>query len=341
MPPHVIPVVKSTESAPQDGRTRRRSRQKRRDGRGQDLPEELWEKGEGRVVIGGIPGRKLAVWGGSLLLAAGLGVLWIRHSKPASAIQTAADTGAPAKVDPLRPPTTVRHSTPAEPHDPPAKDESGHNMKEFLATTRPLAKAFLDATQVDTLLGLVACPAEHADRIRGYYRDHPLHAAGMEEFGVDDLVGFQGGIAAVQVRTRDLEQKQMMLVDTKDGWKVDWESWVGWSEMSWKDFLREKPKTPKLFRVILRETQYYNYSFADERRWKSYNLTSPDGESSVIGYVERAGGIDREIRPAEISAREPYTLMLRFPPDADSVDQVIIDRMVSAGWVDSATPPRP
>ena len=53
-------------------------------------------------------------------------------------------------------------------------------------------------------------------------------------------------------------------MDTPQGLKVDWESWAGWSEISWEKFLSMKPVSEHVFRVTLSAVDYYNFGFADE-----------------------------------------------------------------------------
>ena len=47
----------------------------------------------------------------------------------------------------------------------------------------------------------------------------------------------------------------------------DWESWVGYSEWSWRSFLRNQPGRPFVVRVILSKCAYYNYQFAIKNWW--------------------------------------------------------------------------
>jgi len=49
-----------------------------------------------------------------------------------------------------------------------------------------------------------------------------------------------------------------------EAFKVDWESFVGASEMGWPEFKKERPVRPQLFRVFAQFDDYYNYEFSDE-----------------------------------------------------------------------------
>lgn len=75
---------------------------------------------------------------------------------------------------------------------------------------------------------------------------------------------------SITVSGAEFETKQMDFIDGADGLKVDWESWVGWSEMPWDDFLKIKATEPKLVRVMLKWVDYYNFDFSDEKKWRVY-----------------------------------------------------------------------
>jgi hypothetical protein len=135
-------------------------------------------------------------------------------------------------------------------------------------------------------------------------------------------------------------------------WKLDWESWVGHSEMPWSDFRAKRTITPTLFRVFVEEGNYYNYEFTDEKRYLSIVLRSPDGEQRLNGYCERDSRVGEAMRmltgslapgdrenPARLPAlyqrgsQTPVTLQLAFPPAAQSDNCVIITDLITGSWL--------
>lgn len=204
---------------------------------------------------------------------------------------------------------------------------------EFLEEARPLAERFLAAEHVDELLPLIYNPQVVRERIRMFYPDGKIEPTELWRFNSAGTVNYRNDFAAVTITTGDFETKQLAYIDGPGGLKIDWESWVGWSEMSWAEFTELKPTEPKLFRVILRQVDYYNFDFKDERTWRSYRLISPDGEDLLYGYVERDSLLDQQIRPPEQSRPVSMILMLRYPENAEASQQVIIERYVADGWV--------
>lgn len=204
---------------------------------------------------------------------------------------------------------------------------------EFLKLAQPLAERFLNAKRIEDLLPIVHDPRTVSPKIRAYYPTGAIESAGLVKFNSSGQLSYKGDFTAVSVETSGFGQKQLAFIDGGDGLTIDWESWVGWSEMPWSEMMEKKPVMPLLLRATLRSVDYYNFGFSDDSRWKSYRLTSPDGETMLYGYVESNSLLDQQIRPSEENATVAVTLKIHFPEDVKSKNQVIIDEFVADGWV--------
>jgi len=207
------------------------------------------------------------------------------------------------------------------------------------AEAGPLARKFLEATRVEEILPLVRNPEVAGPRIRKFHPDGKIPAAGLSQFNISGSGEVRGAIVSYTVRTRDQDEKPMAFVDGPQGLKIDWESWAGWSEISWKEFLATKPTTARVFRLRLAPVDYYNFDFKDDLKWQSYRLESPDQETSVYGYVEKGSLLDKQIRPSSDEKSVLLTLSLKFPERGLSSNQVLIDRLVGEGWVEETEKP--
>lgn len=210
----------------------------------------------------------------------------------------------------------------------------------FLALAEPMAANFLSATKVDDLLPLVREPERAEPRMREFHGGDVVEPGRMSLFNTRRDVERRHPFISVRVRTGDFVEKGMAFMNTPDGLRIDWESWVGWSPTPWADFIASKPAEPAYFRVNLRPVDYYNFGFSDDLTWRSYRLDSPDGEHSLYGYVERRSIVDSMIQlPPEIRT-QPMTLLLRFPEDIESRNQVVIEQVVSEDWlIENEEPP--
>jgi hypothetical protein len=242
----------------------------------------------------------------------------------------AAATAAATTQDPVAP-------TDDEPDDaqnvPDTAESSSISDHEFLRLAEPLARQFLNATSIDDLLPLLREPARVEPRLRAYYHDDRIIPDGLNIFNTRGNVERQGSFLSINIQTDSSGEKIMSFFNAEDGLKIDWESWVGWSAMPWQDFLTKKPSSPTLFRVTLRKVDYYNFGFSDEGKWRSYRLDSPDGLHMLYGYVERGSLTDSMIHlPPEFNTTR-LTLMLSFPEEPGSGNQVRIDRLATDGWL--------
>lgn len=269
---------------------------------------------------------RLMLFGGAALFAgivAGVFFLMSGGGKPPAT--PVADGGAAAVIPPK----------PVDVTEPPvvARGEAA-----LLAEAQPLAKKFLEAKTVEEMLPLVRDPDVTEKRMRAFYQEDGVSPPGLSRFNPSGGASVKGKMVSITVVTRDFEQKSMAFLDTAQGLKIDWESWAGWSEMSWKTFRSEKPAEAHVFRVTLSPVEYYNFTFADESKWKSYRLVSPDGEHSIYGYVEKDSMLAQQIRLDADTKKVSMMLSLKFPAGATADNQVVIDRFVTDGWVEEVAP---
>ena len=203
----------------------------------------------------------------------------------------------------------------------------------LLLKAETLAKKFLTARTIDELLPVVRNPDRAQARMRQAYPDGVVAPLGMVEFNPDKTVAHDGAVLTVIVRTGAFKLRRLDLVETPSGLKIDWESWVGWSDMGWAEFLATKPTAPQTFRVVVRAVDYYNFAFTDDKKWRSLRLEALTGDPWMYGYVERDSPVDRKIRIDPDLRQSTLILKVRFPEGA-TTNQVLIDEVVSESWVE-------
>lgn len=211
--------------------------------------------------------------------------------------------------------------------------------EEFIKKAEEIAGKFLSAQSVDELRDLVRNPDVTIPRIMKLHPDGKIDMGGLYAFNPTDQFMMSGVFISVPVYTQNFEKRIIVFAETADGIRIDWESWVGWCEMGWEEFMNTKPTTGTLFRVKLNNTNYYNFNFSDDSKWRSYILLSHDKTHQIYGYVEQGSPAAVEIGNAIQPGDNYFTLSLRFPEKAESDNQVIIDRVISNGWVVPTPPP--
>jgi hypothetical protein len=203
-----------------------------------------------------------------------------------------------------------------------------------ISLAEPLAKQFLEAKTVNELLPIVRSPKVAEARMKEFYEGGRIQPVGLLKFNVNEEITAKGDQMSISVLTRDQGEKYICFVTTPDGLKVDWESWVGWSDIPWQKFLSTKPTTGHTFRVIVSPVDYYNFGFSDESKWQSYRLESPDMEHGLYGYVARDSEFSKSLRLDADQQAANFTLSLKFPPNSNSNSQVEIERLICEGWVE-------
>ena len=209
----------------------------------------------------------------------------------------------------------------------------------YLAEIEPITRKFMQATTVAEILPLVRNPAVAEVRMRQIHPDGKITAPGMSQFNTSGGLSIQGKVVALSVRTLDQEEKALVFVETPQGLKIDWECWATWSEMTWDQFMAARPTEGKVFRVILSPVVYYNFSYSDDSKWKSYSLESPDHEHMIFGYVEKDSAIDKQIQLDPDAKSMSVMLSLKFNLSSTSKNQVEIDHFIAEGWVENADAP--
>lgn len=228
-------------------------------------------------------------------------------------------------------PPQASASLPSMDQAPPAAQEA-RSEPPFESVAEPLARQFLEAKRVDSLLPLVRNPELAAKRMARLHPDGTVLAPGLSAFNLNSDVIRQGSIATVRVRTQDFDERILSFALTPEGWKVDWESWVGWSDLPWSEFRTQKPSTPGTFRVNLKDVEYYNRTFAEESQWKSFLLETPEGAVTLYGYVSRDSPLASRLKPSPDAPTARYVLSLRFPENPEADNQVIIESVLAEGW---------
>lgn len=323
VPPPLTASVRRMEAEESEAENGLQGRKKRRRGKtSRGSGSHSWEQKpySSRNVRGEKRQMRLMLIGGVMLLVLIVGgVIFSLNT---------AETPAPPPL-----PETVTTPTPAVP------PVALRSEAELAAEAEPLVRKFLEATTVEELLPLVRDPAVAEERIRAFYPGGKVEAPGLSKFNANDALALRDDFISASVTTGDHEEKSIALMETPQGWKIDWESWVGWSTMPWETFISAKPTTGQVFRVNLSEVDYYNFTFADETQWQSYRLESPDRSHSIYGYVAKGSMLEQQVRPGEDSKNVTLMLSLKFPAGATSDSQVEIERFVTEGWVEKEDSP--
>ena len=219
------------------------------------------------------------------------------------------------------------------------------DVSEFHEEVSGVIKNFLEAKTVDELVGYVRRPERVGPLLRQYYGIHTYEPWQYKALPAsNELMHHKKYIVAViQLDAEDdsigaIEQSRIIALEqTEDGFKVDWESWVGYSEISWELFKSQRMTDPYEFRALVGRDNYYNFKYQDFMDWRCYQIRDPEEEYRFWGYVGANSEVDKALQRALL--RTPYTyavVRLRYPTgnplDVDG-RQVEIVELIEEGWV--------
>ena len=118
---------------------------------------------------------------------------------------------------------------------------------------------------------------------------------------------------------------------------IDWESLVGYGEMSFAQLRENRPTKPVLLRVFARQFEYYNFEFSDAAKYYCVKMSSENGEQSIYGYVERGtplgDWVSSSLATTGPSGAMGFTVKVAFPPNAESNQCVNLLQVIASRWI--------
>ncbi len=298
-------------------RRRRSGGDRRREQRAKEIFDETFsDKGGSDPIFG----RILVATVVTLLVVLAAGLLWPRGGDEPASGESMLDLPPPLPAEPVEDP------------------ESGLlSVGMIRDELEPVVRAFLEAPDLEAAAAWTA----HSQRTLGRMREHygsDYEPPGMKSVIWNGAMTRGDGWASFRVETDDYDNRTVFLVED-DGWKVDWDSWVGWSPMTWDELQEKRPTETVRVRALVRPVEYYNFRFSSESEWAAVTLASPGNGSSIYGYVPRASGLHSQLTFLGDTAERRLILDIRYPANAPVGNQVLIERVVGEGWLDTGDLP--
>ena len=215
------------------------------------------------------------------------------------------------------------------------------NTGEWVDKATAVAKKVIAAKTVGELLPFLYHPEVDDDVIRRYYGSEGTLPLGtdLNETEYVTAGGYKENVAAFQFVDTAGRQRAFVVVEKKDGMKVDWPSFVGLGEMSLKEYIRTAPPGVVVMRARARLGQYYNHFFSDAKRWLSVRLCDVTDENVIHAYYDLslpgADTLAEELpNPAGKVPRPdvPVVVVLKNPSGNVFSDQTQLIAFISTTW---------
>lgn len=209
---------------------------------------------------------------------------------------------------------------------------------------KSVAMNFLQASGAKAILPFLRKTPDIEEKVIRYYSPRrgelPLtinQETKMESKGIANRAGIRFHCLTVELGPNNLRD---LWLEKNGDYKVDWESFVGWSEKTWKDFKLADPLPDEtiLLRARVNFADHYNFPFEDQEEYQSLTLVSPDGDFSFTGYARRkeTATMLRELEAildVTGKSRHEATLRVRYPENAAHRFAVEIVEYLKNHWV--------
>ncbi len=222
------------------------------------------------------------------------------------------------------------------------------SKSEMLQLARPVIEKFFASQSNEEALQYVRRAGKVAFFMKKHYAPGTFEPIIHRSLGDPETCSVvDDRFFVVPVTLPDYSQRGIALeipdgIVTKE-WLVDWESWVGYSEMGFSELQIRRPTEPVILRCFMIQDEYYNYHFSDNETYVSFKLLNYNQDSQIWGYLDKSSTAFREVRAVltgslEVtSGEELATLKVRYPEtvenDSGAADQVEIVELVTFGWV--------
>ncbi|MDB6071597.1 MAG: hypothetical protein JWL81_2768 [Verrucomicrobiales bacterium] len=132
----------------------------------------------------------------------------------------------------------------------------------------------------------------------------------------------------------DYTTRPIALEQTPEGFRVDWESFTGYSDLSWADLRRTRPREPVVLRAVLRPSDYFNLDFPNAQTHYCYQLSDLNSDHTVYGYVLKGGDVELQIAKILLNESSIHAVLrVRYPEKSTNDRQLEITEVLEKGWV--------
>lgn len=249
------------------------------------------------------------------------------------------------KPDPVHKPQFVQAEPVTLEQGPDGPKLESRSFAEYGDALRDAVRRFVSSPTVDAMLPLVRDRERVEPKIRAYYHaDNPWHPIEINnKFEPGDHFTADGEFIIIQLVLANFDEIPISFERKGDTFLVDWESFVGYGDLSWDDLTEKRPRQPVVMRVVIEKsltTDYFNGVFSDPEAHHCYLLRDLSSQHILSGYAATGSPADNKIRqylqrlppPAE-KLRALAVVRLRYPANADNPRQVEITEFLENGWV--------
>jgi hypothetical protein len=156
-----------------------------------------------------------------------------------------------------------------------AKTNSKTQYLQEIKKIESIIVSFLTAKSPEEMMPWLRKTPGLTEKMAAHYKESPFVTLGFSSLDETTIeLNSESSIFTAVVVTAEYEQFVIHLIRDENKFRVDWESWVGWCEMSFEKIMERPSTTPVEIRAMVEAESYYNFDFpkALEKDWQSYRL---------------------------------------------------------------------
>ncbi len=218
---------------------------------------------------------------------------------------------------------------------PPAQTLDEQSPADIRNQVWSVAEKFATAPTAEALLPFIREPDRVAPLIKRFYT--PQNPWTPLPIGLrPDLSDLQvhRNFAVFQLPLTDFGTRPIGLEQTPTGFLVDWESFVGYSELSWPDLRQTRPRTPVLLRAVIKPSDYWNLDFPSSSTHAAFQISDFHSDHVLYGYVPVDSDVLLQIKKILLSAPTIHAVIrVRYPENSTNDRQLEITEVLEKGWI--------
>ncbi|HIG84704.1 MAG TPA: hypothetical protein EYG40_06150 [Verrucomicrobia bacterium] len=212
----------------------------------------------------------------------------------------------------------------------------GENTADIQLRVRDTLEKFFGATKKEELYGVIRKGDGVSDLFADYYSRNEFLVPRLNT--IDSVLKFEDPsnfwIANITVQD-DIRARSVILEDSDIGFLVDWEEFVRYSSMRWKDFIDTKSLEAIDFRVRATLDVNPGFAFPDRKKWICVRIDDWKSDDILFGYAAVGTELSQRIQKVLYDEwQKDCVLRLQFPEDSKGgINQVHILDLVNDSWV--------
>ena len=213
----------------------------------------------------------------------------------------------------------------------------GESAADIQLRVRDTLEKFFGVTNKEELYGVIRKGASSLDRVVDYYSRNDFLVPRLNS--IDSVLKFEDPsnfwIANITVQD-EIQARSVILEDSDSGFLLDWEEFVRYSPMGWKDFIDTKSLVAINFRVRATLDMNSGFAFPDRKKWICVRIDDWKSDDILFGYVAAGTELSQRIQKVlQDEWQKDCVLRIQFPEDAKGgINQVHILDLINDSWVE-------